>query len=483
MYQKSRSEWSKHIVFVVLDIICLQISYISAFFLRFGNLNLFNTGDGYLTAALVMTLGQIIGSLLLNSYKDIHKRSWVAELLNNGITALIFVSVTALYFYSVHTAELYSRLLVFFTSILYVILCTTGRIILKRIMLHRKSGSIGAKSLLLVTDSAAAKDVISDIKGDIASSYVIKGVVLTDSFVGEELSGIPIVAELSGAADYICREWVDEILVCTSESSSQTDSLIRECAEMGVTVHSVINLNKVDRNKQFIEEIGNRAVLTTAFNYVAPYQAFIKRAFDIVGGLVGAIFAVLIGIVIGPFIYLNSPGPILFKQNRIGRNGKVFKVLKFRSMYLDADERKKEFMDQNRVADGMMFKLDFDPRIIGNKVLPDGTKKTGIGEFIRKTSLDEFPQFFNVLKGDMSLVGTRPPTVDEWEKYQYHHRARLAIKPGITGMWQVSGRSEIRDFEEVVKLDTEYICKFRLSLDFKILLKTIIVLFQRKGAM
>ena len=116
-------------------------------------------------------------------------------------------------------------------------------------------------------------------------------------------------------------------------------------------------------------------------------------------------------------------------------------------------------------------------------MLPDGTRKTGIGEFIRKTSLDEFPQFFNVLKGDMSLVGTRPPTVDEWEKYQYHHRARLAIKPGITGMWQVSGRSEITDFEEVVKLDTEYICKFRLSLDLKILVKTVLVLFQRKGAM
>ena len=140
-------------------------------------------------------------------------------------------------------------------------------------------------------------------------------------------------------------------------------------------------------------------------------------------------------------------------------------------------------MTENRVADGMMFKLDFDPRIIGNKVLPDGTKKTGIGEFIRKTSLDEFPQFFNVLRGDMSLVGTRPPTVDEWEKYEYHHRARLAIRPGITGLWQVSGRSEITDFEEVVKLDTEYITQYRTALDLQIMLKTVKVLLERKGAM
>ncbi len=140
-------------------------------------------------------------------------------------------------------------------------------------------------------------------------------------------------------------------------------------------------------------------------------------------------------------------------------------------------------MDQNRVKDGMMFKLDWDPRIIGNEELPDGTRKTGIGEFIRKTSLDEFPQFFNVLKGDMSLVGTRPPTPDEWDKYEYHHRARLATKPGITGMWQVSGRSEITDFEEVVKLDTWYIQNWSLGLDIKILLKTIKNVITRKGAM
>ena len=150
---------------------------------------------------------------------------------------------------------------------------------------------------------------------------------------------------------------------------------------------------------------------------------------------------------------------------------------------MDAEKRKKELLEQNRVKDGMMFKLDFDPRIIGNVITPDGTKKTGIGEFIRKTSLDEFPQFFNVLLGQMSMVGTRPPTVDEWEKYEYRHRARLATKPGITGMWQVSGRSEITDFEEIVRLDTEYITNFSIALDLKILFKTVVVLFTRKGAM
>ena len=129
-----------------------------------------------------------------------------------------------------------------------------------------------------------------------------------------------------------------------------------------------------------------------------------------------------------------------------------------------------------------MFKMDFDPRVIGNKILPDGTKKTGIGDFIRRTSLDEFPQFFNVLKGDMSIVGTRPPLIGEVSEYELHHRARLAIKPGITGMWQVSGRSDITDFEEVVRLDTQYINEWNVEMDIKILIKTVLVVLRKDGS-
>ena len=149
---------------------------------------------------------------------------------------------------------------------------------------------------------------------------------------------------------------------------------------------------------------------------------------------------------------------------------------------MDAEERKKELLAQNKVSDGMMFKMDFDPRIIGNKILPDGTKKTGIGQFIRKTSIDELPQFWNILKGDMSLVGTRPPTLDEWEKYEPHHRARMSFRPGLTGLWQVSGRSNITDFEEVVKLDTQYIGEWSVKGDISILYKTVLSVLKNDGA-
>lgn len=147
-------------------------------------------------------------------------------------------------------------------------------------------------------------------------------------------------------------------------------------------------------------------------------------------------------------------------------------------MYLDAEKRKKELMEKNNM-NGLMFKMDADPRIIGSG--PDGTKH-GIGWFIRKTSIDEFPQFLNVLKGEMSLVGTRPPTEDEWNQYEYHHRARMAIKPGLTGMWQVSGRSNITDFEEVVALDMDYIKHWSIGLDIKILLKTVMVVLRGQGS-
>lgn len=152
-------------------------------------------------------------------------------------------------------------------------------------------------------------------------------------------------------------------------------------------------------------------------------------------------------------------------------------------MYMDAEARKAELMEQNQVKDGMMFKMEYDPRIIGCKKLPDGTIKKGIGNRIRDWSLDEFPQFFNVLKGDMSLIGTRPPTEDEWEKYSAHHRGRMAIKPGITGLWQVSGRSNITDFDEVVRLDRKYIDEWSLVNDIKILFKTVGVVLKGEGSM
>ena len=298
---------------------------------------------------------------------------------------------------------------------------------------------------------------------------------------GETVDGIPVVATLEDAAQYICREWIDEVYVSVGNIGMVPYDLLDKCREMGVTVH--LRMMSLGSGKQTVEKIAGMPVITHSINITSPGQMMIKRAFDVFAGIALGLVALLAVLIVGPIIKRKSPGPILYAQERIGQNGRKFKMYKIRSMYLDADARKQDLMAQNRVADGLMFKLDFDPRIIGNEVLPDGTKKTGIGEFIRRYSIDETPQAINLLIGNMSLVGTRPPTVDEWERYELHHRARLAIKPGITGMWQVQGRSKIIDFEEITRLDTEYIANWDIGLDIRILFKTIWVVLQRKGAM
>ena len=330
--------------------------------------------------------------------------------------------------------------------------------------------------MIAVLTSHNAKSLIEQALDTQYKEWEIVGIVLADrnDMVDSNILGIPVVCKTEEIPDYIQTKWIDSIWIHVERKYQLPLDLVNTCIEMGVTVHNtLINVDTYSGTKE-VRKIGSYHVLTASLNMATPLQLLVKRIMDICGGFVGLLFTGIATLFLAPAIYIASPGPIFFSQVRIGKNGRKFKIYKFRSMYMDAEERKKELMDKNEMQ-GLMFKMDADPRIIGSG--PDGTKK-GLGWFIRKTSLDEFPQFWNVLKGDMSLVGTRPPTVDEWNQYDYHHRARMAIKPGITGMWQVSGRSDITDFEEVVRLDREYIEKWNLGLDIKILFKTVMVVFK-----
>ena len=293
---------------------------------------------------------------------------------------------------------------------------------------------------------------------------------------------IPVINLDAVAIERIRSRWVDEVLIYQPSTMDIDRDLLIQLADMGMTVHFTLALfNDDDWPPMALQKIGKLKVLTSSIRFTSPQKAMIKRLIDIIGALIGSLFTCLLFIFVAPAIYVKSPGPIFFKQTRIGKGGKPFKMYKFRSMYLDAEERKSALMSENKMQ-GLMFKMDDDPRIIGSEKKDKSGKPKGIGNFIRNTSIDEFPQFFNVLKGDMSLVGTRPPTLEEFEQYDTHHRARMTIRPGITGLWQISGRNEITDFEQVVKLDREYIENWSLYLDTKILLKTILVVLARKGA-
>ena len=481
MYKRNAQGWSKHFDFILIDEISLQLAFILAVLLR-QHAWAYGTSI-YRSLGFLLVLVDALVLVLHNSLHNVTRRGYYVEFVETVKNCFYVFAIAMIYVFAVQAGTSYSRIILFTTFILHIVFSYLTRLLWKLFLKHYNRGKEKQTSMLVVVDPDAAEEILNRLSSDDLADYRIMGVVLTEPTDKKEINGYPIVADLDGAADYIVREWIDSVYFHSPLNNERVLKLMDACNMMGVPTHYHIPNMSRGGVKRFSEKIGGTTVLTTSINYATPLQNLIKRVIDIIGGLVGSIIAILLILIIGPMIRHASPGPILFQQERIGRNGKRFKIYKIRSMYMDAEERKKDLMKQNRVSDGMMFKLDFDPRIIGNEILPDGTKKTGIGEFIRKTSLDEFPQFFNVLAGDMSLVGTRPPTPDEWEKYEYHHRARLAIKPGITGMWQVSGRSEITDFEEVVRLDTEYITNWSLGLDLKILFQTIAVLFTGRGAM
>ncbi len=485
MYQKGVQSWIKHLDFIIIDVFCLNIALPIAFMIQAQAFINPYVHSEYHRFAFILNAIVIVVALLSRAYKNILRRNWSQELLAViKICMLVFLSSVTFFSLIQDSFSMESRNTLLATMPIFMALSFCMRLINKKVIRIRNRKSLG-HAMLVVTTSNIADKVIQTLMDNEYGHYTIAGLIIVDkNLVGKRFKGIPVVADVNNAADYVCREWVDEVFIDVHRNAKYPLKLISEFETMGLAIHErLAKTPRFSEKKQLVEKIGGYTVLTTTLNYAAPWQLFIKRTFDIIGGIIGCIGMGLLLIVVGPLIKIKSPGPIFFLQERVGKNGKRFKLYKFRTMDVDAEERKQELMAQNRVKDGMMFKIEYDERIIGCRKLPNGKIKKGLGGWLRRLSIDEVPQFLNVLKGDMSLVGTRPPTVDEWEKYELHHRARLAIKPGITGMWQVSGRSKITDFEQVVKLDTKYIREWRILLDVKILLKTVVTVFKREGSM
>lgn len=226
----------------------------------------------------------------------------------------------------------------------------------------------------------------------------------------------------------------------------------------------------VDKNMQSAADFEAASSLSLSSNVLTPHVSVFssfKRFVDVLGGFLGLVCLAIIFVPIAIAIKLDSPGSIFYTQERYGLLGKPFRIYKFRSMVSNADQLKSQIRNE---AKGLVFKNENDPRI------------TRVGKFLRKTSIDEFPQFWNVLKGEMSLVGTRPPTADEIAYYREHHWQRLSVKPGMTGEWQVNGRSLVKDFEDIVQLDLRYQTQWHPLYDLVLIFKTVLVLFSKTGA-
>ena len=471
MYKKENNSWLKHIDFVILDILCLQLAFILAYEIRVAK-GIPYLNPLYENMAFVLVIFQLLVSFFGESFSGVLRRGFLIEMKCMIEHEICVMLLAVLYLFMSQQGVMYSRGAFTIMCTLYFFIAYAARIGWKKVIRSRKFAEGEKRSILIITTDAKAANVVKVLRGDSYGTYHLAGVALLDkNKTGSMIQSVPVVAGADDVTAYIHKNWVDEVFFALPEHVDIPKKIMKDCNRMGVVTHvQLAALNELGKN-QVVEEIAGYMVLSSSINIVSSWQLLVKRLMDIAGGLVGCIFTGIIYIFIAPIMKVKSPGPVFFSQVRMGKNGKPFKIYKFRSMYMDAEERKKELMEKNSIKDGLMFKMDDDPRII-----------KGIGHFIRKTSLDEFPQFWNILKGDMSLVGTRPPTMDEWDKYELHHRRRLAIKPGLTGMWQVSGRSEITDFEEVVELDTKYIEQWSIGLDIKILFKTVTVVFTGSGA-
>ena len=496
MYKRKVRGWSQHIDFMLLDNLCAFASLLIAFLLveKEGVL----VSRSFWWIILETMLVNLFVMIALDTYHSVlHHTPWdemIQLLTQTGYLVLIL-----LIFQLLNPTPAFNLSKIVLAALpLYLLSCYAVRQTYKS-FLKKKHHVFNRHSLLIALEAPQIPTVLPRILRSNYGTYRFTGLALMGTEPSEEqarqtlhslqaqypeIETIPIVATADTLEQYLTNNWVDEVYLDVPPKADLPVELINSLMCMGITIHTALtNLDDLESRHKNVEWICGHLTITTSLGYITGRDVFLKRLMDIAGGLVGALITLILIPPVGLAIWLSDPGPIFFRQTRVGENGKKFQIYKFRSMYMDAEKRKKQLAQSSGQEDQLMFKLEHDPRIIGQRELPNGKWKKGVGGWIRDLSLDEFPQFFNVLKGDMSLVGTRPPTVDEWDRYEPFHRARMSTRPGITGLWQVSGRSKIRDFDTVVRLDREYIENWSLKQDIHILFKTVWVVLTRKGAM
>ncbi len=458
---------------LLVDLICILITFLLATWVRYGEITRMWLHNIYGIAFIIVILLYIAIYYLYDTYTGLFKRGFLEEFLTvikaNGYLAVTLTVIM----YAYQKGAIYSRFffLCFFT--LNILLTYIVRQYYKVWMLAVYKNSIFSNKIMIITTSDQVKKVLERVRNENEWEYQITYLTILDKhMVGQVIEGVPIKADFIDMFDVAKQEVIDGVFIHIPNSlpiNLDLEETILEFENMGITVNISINTFGLKIHEKIVREMSGYHVLTFSSRLFDESQMMLKRMFDIAAGLIGCLITLFLIMLLAPIIRLESSGTIFFSQVRVGKNGRRFKIYKFRTMLMDAEIRRAELMEQNEVS-GYMFKITNDPRV------------TKVGKFLRMTSLDEFPQFFNILKGDMSLVGTRPPTEEEFLQYDGRHRRRLALKSGLTGLWQVSGRSDITNFEDVVKLDLEYIDNWSFKLDMKILLKTVKVVLFRIGS-
>lgn len=471
MYKKQKKSWVKHLDFLLIDAFFLEMAFFVSFWLKLGKMSYLSPimRAYYIRLAIVLLLFDVCIVFLSETYTGILRRNKVQELKSVIVhSTSLFIAITV-YLWGTKQSEIYSRQIIMVFWGLSIFFMYFPRCIWKIYIRQKMIRGKRFSKLVVVTEDKYLQECVREFQCDRYKEFEVTGVIVVDKDRrGEEVCGVPVVADADSCLEYVRTNVVDEIFI-NGNTRESSEALANELLELGCTVHfSLVHESQLMPNK-IVERCGKYLVLTSSMKIATNRQLLIKRIMDIAGSLIGILFTGIAFVIFAPIVKIQSPGPIFYSQTRIGKNGRKFKFYKFRTMIVGADALKKDLMEQNEMQ-GLMFKMENDPRIFG------------IGKFMRKFSIDELPQFWNVLKGDMSLVGTRPPTEEEFKQYELHHKARLGIKPGLTGMWQVSGRSDIKNFEEIVALDTQYISNWSLGMDIRILFRTVLVVLTGKGS-
>ena len=460
---KSFDHYLKKFGILALDIGCILIALSLAYYVY--PLNTMPMSN-YLIILLLLAVGY---NFVNSQNRYLFARGYLIELKEVIVYNIYLLCGLVLIAFFWKKLETTSRLLTSYFFCFNIVIMYLSRVLVK-VLLRRmyNDDPKKTKGILMVVEKG--QETLLDTFRSGLTYNVIGTLIVDQDQVTGTVDGNEISCTLDKLVNTVVTYQIDDVVFkLPGQGQKALFELITDFEDMGANCHYALDVPTGARGNATMEMFGEMFMATYTLRTQSTWQLVLKRVMDICGAVVGLILCGIISIFLIPAIKLDSPGPAIFSQIRIGKNGRRFKFYKFRSMYVDAEERKKELMKNNEM-DGLMFKMEDDPRI------------TKVGKFIRKTSLDEFPQFWNVLVGDMSLVGTRPPTEDEFNKYNGHYKRRLMMTPGITGLWQVSGRSSITDFDEVVKLDLEYIDNWSLLGDIKILFKTVISVIKRDGA-
>jgi len=354
------------------------------------------------------------------------------------------------------------------TIALVTVAFSLRRLIYRLLVYRRFDRGVGTRNVLIVGTGPEAHALRHHIESIRHLGYTFKGFIdLPDSGSRFRTTSTDVVGSLDTLFQNARKQFVDEIFFTTPCERGIVQTVLEQARIHGVDLRVVPDMYDGLAWNSPIEYIGQFPTIPLHCGHVPELGLIFKRAFDIVFSTVALAVLSPVLVAIAVAIKLDSPGPILYSSERIGKKGVVFHCTKFRTMVQDAEKRRSEIMHMNE-RDGVLFKISNDPRI------------TKLGRFLRKYSLDELPQFFNVLAGDMSVVGPRPPIASEVKEYKLSHLRRLDVTPGITGLWQVQGRQD-PSFASYVSLDVTYIDNWSVWLDFKIIAKTIGVVFAGTG--